>query len=182
MVAEGVLTRESGAVEEGQSGRLLFARIDDPRGLRVGDFVRVEVEEPPLDFVARLPATALGSDGQLLVLGEDDRLDAVEVQLLRRQGDDVLIRARGLQGREVVLARTPALGAGIRVNPIRDADAPPAEPETIALDPDRRARLIAFVEGNGFIPQDVKARMLNQLQQDEVPAQMVDRLESRMGS
>ncbi|MCT4683992.1 MAG: efflux transporter periplasmic adaptor subunit, partial [Roseicyclus sp.] len=97
-------------------------------------------------------------------------------------GDDVLIRARGLQGREVVLARTPALGAGIRVNPIRDADAPPAEPETIALDPDRRARLIAFVEGNGFIPQDVKARMLNQLQQDEVPAQMVDRLESRMGS
>lgn len=182
MVAEGVLTRESGAVEEGQSGRLLFARIDDPRGLRVGDFVRVEVEEPPLEFVARLPATALGSDGQLLVLGEDDRLDAVEVQLLRRQGDDVLIRARGLQGREVVLARTPALGAGIRVNPIRDADAPPAEPETIALDPDRRARLIAFVEGNGFIPQDVKARMLNQLQQDEVPAQMVDRLESRMGS
>jgi multidrug efflux pump subunit AcrA (membrane-fusion protein) len=182
MVAEGVLTRESGAVEEGQSGRLLFARIDDPRGLRVGDFVRVEVEEPPLDFVARLPATALGSDGQILVLGEEERLEAVEVQLLRRQGDDVLIRARGLQGRDVVLARTPVLGDGIRVNPIRDADAGPVEPETISLDPERRARLIAFVEGNGFIPSDVKAQMLNQLQQDEVPAQMVSRLESRMGS
>jgi multidrug efflux pump subunit AcrA (membrane-fusion protein) len=182
MVAEGVLTRESGAVEEGQSGRLLFARIDDPRGLRAGDFVRVEVEEPPLEVVARLPATALGSDGQILVLGEEDRLEAVEVQLLRRQGDDVLIRARGLQGREVVLARTPALGAGIRVNPVRDAGAGPVEPETIALDPERRARLIAFVEGNGFIPSDVKDRMLNQLQQDEVPAQMVSRLESRMGS
>ncbi len=50
------------------------------------------------------------------------------------------------------------------------------------LDPDRRARLIAYVEGNGFIPADVRARMLDQLQQDEVPAQMVTRLESRMGS
>jgi multidrug efflux pump subunit AcrA (membrane-fusion protein) len=184
MRAEAVLTRESGAVEQGQSGRLLFARIDVPLGLRVGDFVRVEVQEPELPFVARLPATALGSDGQILVVGEDDRLEAVDVQLLRRQGDDVLIRGRGLQDREVVLARTPVLGAGIRVNPIRDTGVPEAsaEPQTIALDPERRARLIAFVESNGFIPQDVRDRMLRQLQQDEVPAQMVTRLESRMGS
>jgi multidrug efflux pump subunit AcrA (membrane-fusion protein) len=47
LAAEAVLTRESGSVGEGQSGRVLFARIDDARGLRVGDFVRVEVEEPP---------------------------------------------------------------------------------------------------------------------------------------
>jgi multidrug efflux pump subunit AcrA (membrane-fusion protein) len=182
MTAEAVLTRESGAVEQGQSGRLLFARIDRPRGLRVGDFVRVEVEEPPLESVARLPATALGSDGRILVLDDENRLEAAEAELLRRQGDDVLIRAPGLQGREVVLARTPALGAGIRVNPIRDTGAAPAVPDTIALDPERRARLIAFVEGNGFIPSDVKDRMLDQLRQDEVPAQMVSRLESRMGS
>jgi len=183
LAAEAVLTRESGSVETGQSGRLLFARIDAPRGLRVGDFVRVEVEEPPLDAVARLPATALSSDGQILVLDAEDRLEAVAVQLMRRQGDDVLIRAPDLQGREVVLARTPVLGAGIRVNPIRPAEADaPALPETITLDDDRRARLIAYVETNGFIPADVKARMLDQLQQDEVPTQMVTRLESRMGS
>jgi multidrug efflux pump subunit AcrA (membrane-fusion protein) len=179
---EALLTRESGSVEAGQSGRLLFARIETPRGLRTGDFVRVEVQEPPLERVARLPASTLGSDGQLLVLGPGDRLEAVEVRLLRRQGDEVLVRAPGLDGREVVLARTPVLGAGIRVNPVRP-DAPVvAEPETIALDPERRARLIAFVEGNGFIPADVRARMLEQLQQDEVPTQMVTRLESRMGS
>ncbi len=183
LTAGAVLTRESGAVETGQSGRLLFARIEEPRGLRVGDFVRVEVEEPPLDNVARLPATALGSDGQILMLDAEDRLEAVAVQLMRRQGDDVLIRAPGLEGREVVLARTPVLGAGIRVNPIRPTEAePPPLPETISLDDDRRARLIAYVEANGFIPADVKARMLDQLQQDEVPTQMVTRLESRMGS
>lgn len=183
LASGAVLTRESGAVEAGQSGRLLFASIDAPRGLRVGDFVRVELEEPPLDGVARLPATALGSDGQILVVGADDRLEAVSVELLRRQGDAVLIRAPGLDGREVVLARTPALGAGIRINPIRDTGAAaPAAPQTIALDPDRRARLIAYVEANGFIPADVKARMLEQLNETEVPAQMVERIESRMGS
>lgn len=180
--ADAVLTRESGSVEAGQSGRLLFARIETPRGLRAGDFVRVEVQEPPLEQVARLPASALGSDGQILALGPDDRLEAVEVRLLRRQGDEVLVRAPGLDGREVVLARTPVLGAGIRVNPVRPDAPAAAEPETIALDPERRARLIAFVEGNGFIPADVRARMLEQLQQDEVPTQMVTRLESRMGS
>ena len=183
LASTAVLTRESGAVEAGQSGRLLFASIDVPRGLRVGDFVRVEVEEPSLDAVARLPATALGSDGRILVLADNNRLEGVAVELLRRQGDTVLIRAPGLDGREVVLARAPVLGEGIRINPIRDRGADvPAAPETIVLDPDRRARLIAYVETNGFIPADVKARMLDQLNQAEVPAQMVERLESRMGS
>ncbi len=130
LTAEAVLTRESGSVEAGQSGRLLFARIDAPRGLRVGDFVRVEVQEPPLENVARLPASALGSDGQLLALGAEDRLEAVAVDLLRRQGDAVLVRGDDLDGREIVLARTPTLGAGIRVNPVR--------PEGEQAAPDRR--------------------------------------------
>ncbi len=181
--SEATLTRESGAVEDGQSGRLLFARIATPRGLRVGDFVRVELEEPLLPFVARLPAAALGSDGQILLLGEDNVLEAADVELVRRQGDDVLIRGEGLRDREVVLARTPVLGEGIRINPIRPeaADAP-EEPDTIALEPDRRARLIAFVESNSFIPADVRERLLRQLNEDEVPARMVARLEARMGS
>jgi multidrug efflux pump subunit AcrA (membrane-fusion protein) len=120
LAADAVLTRESGSVGEGQSGRVLFARIEDARGLRVGDFVRVEVEEPPLAGVARLPATALGSDGRVLVLGEEDRLSAAEVVLMRRQGDDVLVSVPPeLAGREVVAARTPVLGEGIRVNPFR---------------------------------------------------------------
>ncbi|GAA5077973.1 HlyD family efflux transporter periplasmic adaptor subunit [Roseibacterium beibuensis] len=185
--AEARLTRESGAVEEGQSGRLLFARIEEPRGLRVGDFVRVEVAEPPLAQVARLPATAYGSDGQILVLDDENRLEAVEVRLLRRQGDDVLVSLPpAYEGRQVVAARTPVLGEGIRINPVApagdEADAAAPEPETIALDPERRARLIAFVEANSFIPADVRERMLNQLNQDEVPARMVARLEERMGS
>jgi multidrug efflux pump subunit AcrA (membrane-fusion protein) len=184
IASAATLSRAAGSVGEGQSGRLLFARIEDARGLRVGDFVRVEVAEPPLEAVARLPATALGSDGEILVLGEEDRLQAVPVTLLRRQGDDVLLRLpEGTAGRDAVAARTPMLGEGIRVTPIRrDATERAEAPATIALDPERRARLIAFVEANGFLPEDVRSRMIQQLNEPEVPAQMVARIEDRMGS
>ena len=184
ITAPARLTRESGAVEEGQSGRLLFADLLETRGFRAGDFVTVRLQEPQLQQVAILPATALDAENRLLILGEEDRLQEVQVTLLRRQGDNVIIRAPpDLEGAEVVSARSPSLGAGIRINPLRPAEdgaAVAAEPDTIALDPDRRARLIPFVEGNGFIPSDVKERMLRQLHQDEVPLRMVNRLESRM--
>ncbi len=58
-----------------------------------------------------------------------------------------------------------------------------SEPEgqTITLAPERRAQLIAFVEANERMPADVKERLLAQLNQDQVPADMVERLESRIG-
>ncbi|MEM9317841.1 MAG: HlyD family efflux transporter periplasmic adaptor subunit [Pseudomonadota bacterium] len=184
VTATGVLTRESGAVGEGQSGRLLFARLDAPRGFRVGDFVTVNVTETALNRVALLPATAVNGEGEVLVLGDDQRLEVAEVAVLRRQGNDVIIATEELAGREVVVAQTPVLGAGIRIEPLRPgaAGAVAEAPETITLDPERRARLIAFVEGNSFIPADVRDRMLEQLAEEEVPSRMVNRLESRMGS
>lgn len=183
--AEGVISRESAAVGEGQTGRLLFARLDAAPGFRPGDFVSVRIQEPPLERVVRLPATAVDAAGTVLVLGEEERLEVAEVQVLRREGDDLIVRAGDLSGREIVAERTPLLGAGIRIRPIRrDANGvaqPEPEPEMLSLDPDRRARLVAFVEGNQFMPAEAKARVLAQLQQDMVPAQVVERIESRMG-
>lgn len=181
--ASGRISRESASVAEGQTGRLLFARLDAAPGFRPGDFVTVIVEEPELERVATLPAAAVDAGGTVLVLGEEDRLEVAEVRVLRRQGDDVLIRAEGLQGREVVAARTPLLGPGIKVRPLRPGGAAePETPEMVRLDPERRARLVAFVEGNNRMPAEAKARLLTQLEADEVPAETVNRIESRMGS
>jgi multidrug efflux pump subunit AcrA (membrane-fusion protein) len=179
LVAEGEITREASAVGEGQTGRLVFAALGDPRGFRPGDFVRVEVEEPPLPDALALPATALSGQGTVLVLGADDRLEERTVTLLRRQGDRVLV-AGDIEGAEVVAARTPALGAGIRIRPLRPEDAAAALPGTVTLDPVRRAHLRALVEG-GPMPADVKARLLARLDEEEVPADMVARLEERAG-
>lgn len=181
LVARGTINRDSAAAGEGQSGRLLFARLDAAAGFKPGDFVTVAVEEPPLDNVARLPASSYAADGTVLVVGEDDRLETLKVRLVRRQGDTILIRGEGLEGREVVVGRTPLLGSGIRVRPLRqEAEAAPAV-SMLELSDERRARLMAFVEGNQRMPEEVKARVLARLTETKVPASLVERIESRMG-
>lgn len=186
LIATGRLTRESPAVGAGQTGRQVFARLDAARGFKPGDFVTVSIEEAPLENVVRLPSSALSAANDVLVLGEDDRLEALEVQLLRRQGDDVLVRAIVLEGRDVVAERTPLLGAGIKVRALAPAGAAPdpaPEPQTemLELSEERRARLVAFVTGNGRMPDEAKQRILAQLSEPQVPAQVVERLEARIG-
>lgn len=184
LVAQGTISRDSAATGEGQSGRVIYARLDSAPGFKPGDFVTVAVQEPAIDGVARLPASAYDASGTVLVLGEGDRLDVLPVELVRRQGDMVLLRGEGLAGREVVIGRTPLLGPGIRVRPLReDANAAPAPEEAamLELSDERRARLVAFVEASKMMPDPVKTRVLAQLGEPRVPAQLVERIEARMG-
>jgi membrane fusion protein (multidrug efflux system) len=183
LTASGQITRESANVGEGRTGRLLFARLENAVGLRPGDFVTVTVTEPSLSDVARVPSTAIGSDSTALLLSEDNRLEEVAVVVLRRQGDDVIIKAPKLYGYQIVSERSPLLGAGIAVQPIDQAGkAIASEPlEMIMLNDDRRARLIAFIE-DSRMPSNVQARVIDQLKQDEVPADVIKDLESRMGT
>jgi RND family efflux transporter MFP subunit len=187
--ARGQLSRASGAVGDGQTGRVLYASLELAPGFQPGDFVTVKVSEPPLSEVARVPSSALGSDGTVLVLGAEDRLEALPVELLRRQGDDVLIRGAGLAGRLVVTGRTPLLGAGIKVRPLHQgAGTVPdgtsqsaAASEMIELSDARRAKLVAAIEGSARLPEATKARMLAALAKAQVPATLVNRIEARMG-
>jgi biotin carboxyl carrier protein len=170
--AQGILTREGATVGEGESGRLVFGSITGADGLLPGDFVTVALREPPLADVALLPGTALGADGQVLALGPDDRLEAIPVTLLRRQGDDVIVAPGAAAGREVVAERSPLLGAGIRIAPLRAG--------FVTLTDDRRAALIALLESADMDATE-KAATLGQLTQDQVPAALVARLETTVG-
>ena len=96
------------------------------------------------------------------------------------------MRAQGLDGREYVVTRTQVIGAGIKVNPLRPAQAgvsnpEPVQPDTLVLTEERRQKLIDFVTANQMMPKDAKERILLQLASPEVPAKIVERLESRMG-
>lgn len=186
LVREGRLSRDSAAVAEGQSGRLIYAALEAAGGMKPGDFVTVEVEEPPLDAVVRLPGSAMDSSGTVLVLGAADRLEVLPVTLIRRQGNDILVQGEGLEGREVVVERSPLLGAGIGVRPLRpaaraEAAEAEAEADLLELTAERRARLVSFVEGSAGMPAEVRTRLLAQLHQDRVPAAVVQRLEQRIG-
>ncbi len=181
LIAQGRISRDSGSAGEGQTGRLIYARLDDASGFKPGDFVTVTVEEQPLDNVVRLPSSVLDAVGTVLVLGEGDRLEALPVQLIRRQGDEVLLRGEGLEGREVVVGRTPLLGAGVRVRPLRVEANAGATAEMVELTEEKRAQLMAQVEASDRMPKDVKDRVLGQLREATVPASLVRRLENRAG-
>ncbi len=181
LIAQGRISRDSGSAGEGQTGRLIYARLDDASGFKPGDFVTVTVEEQPLDNVVRLPSSVLDAVGTVLVLGEGDRLEALPVQLIRRQGDEVLLRGEGLEGREVVVGRTPLLGTGVRVRPLRVEANAGATAEMVELTEEKRAQLMAQVEASDRMPKDVKDRVLGQLREATVPASLVRRLENRAG-
>ena len=178
----GVISRESASVGEGQTGRLLFAHLSDARGFRPGDFVTVKVREPELSGVALLPSSAVDAAETVLLIGPEDRLEKASVELLRRQGDDVIVRGEMLDGRELVAERSPLLGAGIKVRPIRsNGSAATQEQEMLELSDERRARLVAFVTESDRMPAEAKTRVLGLLAQDRVPARVVERIEARIG-
>ncbi len=181
LTARGRISRDSAIAGEGQSGRMIFARLDTAPGFKPGDFVTVTVQEPAIDMVTRLPASSLDAAQTVLVLGAGDRLETIGVELVRRQGDDVLVRAPALAGREVVVGRTPLLGAGIRVRPLRDEARAEPEQAMLELSEDHRARLVAVVQANDRMPAEAKARVLAQLSEARVPSRLVERIESRNG-
>ncbi|MCY4151727.1 MAG: HlyD family efflux transporter periplasmic adaptor subunit [Aestuariivita sp.] len=179
--ATGRVTRHSAGTGALQTGRVLYASLSSAYGFKPGDFVTVAVQEQALDDVIRLPASAFGSDGAVLALTDADRLQAIPATLLRRQGDDVLVQADDLVGKDVVKSRTPLLGPGIRVRPVRNEAPDSVDLEMLELAPDRKAKLVAFIESNSNMPEAARARILNQLAQEKVPAQVVERLEARIG-
>ncbi|WP_089899528.1 efflux RND transporter periplasmic adaptor subunit [Loktanella fryxellensis] len=185
LTAGGTIDRIAGAVGEGQSGRQIFTSLTDAAGFRPGDFVTVSVQEPPLMAVVLLPATAVAADGTVLRVTQGDRLAIQPVDVLRRQGDDVIVAGTGpdgmaLNGMTIVTARTPQLGAGIGVRPVPASDAADPVQEAaravIPLDPDRRARLKDRVVASDMTEVE-KARLLQQLDAATVPAATVAMLE-----
>jgi hypothetical protein len=172
------------------------AAVDE---LRPGDFVTVEIAEPPLEGVAVIPASAVTEDGRALVIGADDRLEEVRVRILRRRGAEMIVDDAPF-GRLMVAERLPQLGAGVKVRVPRPpgaaedpgpsaaaGDAGPArlaaagEDETVALDPARRDRLIRFVRGAEDMEEERRARALEALSRPAAPRALVERLEARMG-
>lgn len=184
----GVLDRAGAMIGDGETGRLVYAKLDLDVAtlLRPGDFVSVSIDEKALENVALLPSRAVGETGKLLIVGEDDRLRETAVRILRRQGDEVIV-ADAPHGARYVRSRAPQLGAGVKVRPLRDDEAG-NEPKVadggllITLDMERRRRLIEFVQSDSAMAADAKDRLLTTLRAGSAPAQLIESLESRMGN
>ena len=173
------IERVSASVGDGQTGREIFAslRPEDAAGLRPGDFVTVRISEPEIEGAALLPALAVNSAGQALIVSDDNRLESVDVEILRRQGDDVIVDARGIAGLKLVTKRAPQLGEGIKVEPRITGDTEFKEPKFVLLNDTQKSKLTAAVEANKRMPAQAKESVLARIAEGKLPQENFERLE-----
>ena len=116
------IDRTGSEIDTASGGIAVFARIEAGEGLhllRPGAFVEIILPGPRYDGVLRLPEAAWYEGKVMLV--NDGRLAARPATLVRRLGDDVLIRAP-FQGDEAVLVTPiPGAEAGMRVNVVGES-------------------------------------------------------------
>lgn len=182
LTISGVIERAGAVIEAGETGRLIYAKVEARKAtlLRPGDFVSVSIVEPAINNVARLPASAVTEEGEVLLV-EDDRLSPITVRILRRLADDVVV-AGAPEGATYVSVRSPQLGKGVKVKVIgEDAPSAPVTADLVTLDPEKQEKMIAWVEGNKRMPDEMKIRILKRLRTGKAPQRMVDRLYQRMG-
>jgi len=113
----GWIDRSLGEVDsQGRMARVAVL-VADPYGLKeqtplplaVGSFVDVVLQGRSLDQVVALPRLALRDDDTVWIMGDDQKLQIVPVEVVRREKDVVLI-SQGLKGGEAVVV-TPISGA-----------------------------------------------------------------------
>jgi multidrug efflux pump subunit AcrA (membrane-fusion protein) len=180
----GQIDRVSAAVGAGKTGRELFAKVQNAAKLSIqpGDFVAVTLREPAMENVARIPASAASSNGEVLVVTDDNRLEVATVEILRKQGNHLIVRADTIANRSIVLSRAPQLGAGIRIEP-RAAGGPAiVEKKMVKLEPERRHRILAMLQDNTRMPKNVRDHLIKTFQAEEVSQEALDQIEARMAA
>jgi len=189
VTVKGFVERTAAVVQQGQSGRLIYARLDlGPETiLRPGDFITVEIEELPLLGVAIIPASAATEDGRILLVDADSRVVEKKISIVRRQADNIVVTGVPF-GAQYVTERLPQLGPGVKVGTVNQ-DAPTivrpdtgqdGDEERITITAERRKALIAFLKQNDHIPEERKSRLMDLLNQPTVPKRVIESLEARM--
>ncbi|MEM7225480.1 MAG: efflux RND transporter periplasmic adaptor subunit [Pseudomonadota bacterium] len=114
---EAEIDRLESEIDAQSGGVQLFARIKGAglEGvLRPGAFVEVAIAEGPYDEVVRLPESALYS-GETVYRIEEGRLTPLAVELVARDGKDILVRGPFDADDLVVTSRFAEIGPGVRV-------------------------------------------------------------------
>ena len=189
---KGRISRMASEVMAGAAGKKIYATLETfPNTmLRPGDFVKVTIKEKEMNSVFIVPASSVDPDNRILILAENGRLKELEVELLRRQGDSLIIKDAP-SGIEYVIRRTPQLGEDLKIDPIRKGDIEKAKEsngklleikeEFIELDDQKRQYYIQKIKENKWMPDTAKARMLGALSEEKVSKKLIDRLEQRIG-
>ena len=126
----GQVVRTEGEIDPKSRMVHVIARVEDPYGvhsentdrpaLAVGLFVPAEIEGPVASDVIVVPRYAMRSNDEIIVIDTEDRVRIRQVDVLRVDGEDVLIRTRMKPGERVCVSPLQVAVEGMQVIPIED--------------------------------------------------------------
>jgi hypothetical protein len=85
--------------------------------LRVGQFVRADIEGRSADDIVVLPRVAIRNDNRVLIVDEQDRLQYRDVELLRVYRSKAYITSGLVAGERVCVSPLQTVVEGMRVRP-----------------------------------------------------------------
>ncbi len=191
VLIKGEISRMASEVMDGAAGKKIYASLETLPNtiLRPGDFVKVTIKEKEINSVFVVPASSVDPENKILILTDDGRLKELEIEILRRQGNSLVIK-NATSGVEYVVRRTPQLGPDLKIDPIRREDIEKAvdstgkireiKEELIELNDEKRQFYIQKIKENKWMPDSAKERLLGALSQDKVPKKLIERLDNRM--
>jgi RND family efflux transporter MFP subunit len=118
---KAVIDRVDGRIDAQSGGVELYARIlgHGAEGvLRPGAFIEVRIDDRLYRDVVRLPESALhedGAGGERVYVVVGNRLEARGVEVLLRDGGNILLRGSLVDDERVVATRLPEIGPGLLV-------------------------------------------------------------------
>lgn len=127
LTVAGKIMRAGAEVDAALGGVEIFAQLDGQgvADLRPGTFVEIRVDGLAYEGTLKLPETSIYENDHLYVV-RDGRMARVDVTLLARDGQNIIVRADVPQGERVITTRVAQAGGGLLVTiegeePVRSA-------------------------------------------------------------
>ncbi len=121
---EGRIVRTEGEIDPRTRMVMVVARVEDPYGrgvaagrppLAVGMFVIAEIQGRTVPEAMVVPRAALRGQDKIFIVDEDDRLRIRTVDVLRREGERVIVRAGLTAGEQVCVSQIEVVVDGMKV-------------------------------------------------------------------
>ena len=125
---EGKVVRTEGELDPKTRMINVIAQVDSPYEqepkppLAVGLFVEAEIFGRRLDDVFILPRSALQTNGQVYVIGRDNRLQFRNVEILRILDEEVYVTSGFQAGETICLSTLNNALEGMRVQPVTETE------------------------------------------------------------
>lgn len=123
------IVRTEGEIDPGTRMVHAVAQVEDPYGrstgserppLAVGLFVEAEIVGHDVKGVVRVPRSAMRSADEVLIVGDDGQLEFRHVDVLRTDGETVIVRSGIAAGERLCVSPLEAAVDGMRVRVVKE--------------------------------------------------------------